>query len=714
MADDAPQEPQDEMPPEPEAAPPKRKPKKITKRSDELSTNPKIEEKLTKVFDAVEKGFNDQVERADRIMDYWDAYNCILARYQNYNGMSKLYVPIIRNGVVALVTRFINQAFPQSGRHVEVITGETDIPYAMLSLVEHYIETGKMRTRGIPAMLTNGQIEGQYNGYINWNKVSRNVVSREKKPIEQNGLQFPEVGEEEQIVEETIDEECPLIETLHDNDVLVLPATADNIEQALEDGGSATVLRRWSKAKIEKMIDDGDIVEDIGDEMLDAMDSMDNGNNKDTAKKLASAAGIHVSGKASFCVGYETWTKVKVQGKYRMVRAYYAGDKKILGCKLNPFWNDRCPILSASVKKLPGVFKGESPVAPCMDMQVQANDAANQAGDMMYYSLAPIVTVDPEKVTKWKDLVADVAAVWPVDPTGVKMFEWPNKTREALELISFNKSVIFETLGVNPSMLPQQTGGKTGKRNQAEVALEQQVDLLTTADAVTTLEGEILTPSVQWFAECDHQFREKEILVREFGELGLAAGMERIPPIQMGNRWRLRWSGVEAARSAANIQQQIGWVGTVMKMPNQLYMGYRLDLAPLLEYSAGQVFPARLARQIFKSMKDEMSVDPKVENQMLAQGFEVKTHAADNDQEHLQVHMQAPPGQMRDLHIKMHQTALQMKQAAMAAQGAPGKNPGGGAKPGAMPTGPKGPQQQPGAIHKDQMARAGAPGAARR
>jgi hypothetical protein len=43
---------------------------------------------------------------------------------------------------------------------------------------------------------------------------------------------------------------------------------------------------------------------------------------------------------------------------------------------------------------------------------------------------------------------------------------------------------IFQTLGVNPAMMPQSPAATT-KRNQAEIANEQAVDLLTTADAVT-------------------------------------------------------------------------------------------------------------------------------------------------------------------------------------------------------------------------------------
>lgn len=690
-------------------APPKpKKRKKITERGEELSGRPEIKEKLDKVFEAVSKGFNDQADRADQNMDHWDCYNCELSRYQNYTGnMSQIFLPIVRNAVDALVTRYINQAFPQSGRHVEAVTGEEDQPYAILSLIEHYIEKAQLQTGAIEAILRNGQIEGQYNAYIDWDKVERFVVSRETKPMKGDGdLEHPELGTVETIVEEEISEECPGIEALHDNDVAVLPATAPTVTEAIERGGSYTVIRRWTKAEVERMVDEEDITETAGDKLLaDLGKDIDVRN---TEKALAHAAGIHVSDKTNVYYAYETWTKLPVDGRDRLCKVLFGGDKLVLSAKLNPYWSDRCPGLSAPVKKLPGVLKGEAPVAACMGLQIQANDAANEAGHMLYYALAPVLAVNPQMVTKWRELVSDVAAVWPVDPNGVKLLEWPSKIREALEVIMFNQTVIFTTLGVNPAILPQQTG-KTQKRNQAEIALEQQVDILQTAGAVTVLQQQILSPAMQMWAEMDHQFREKGILVREFGELGMMANMERIEPIQMGNRWRLRWSGVEQARNAAMVQQQIGWFGTVAKIPPQQYMGYRLDAAPLIEHSAGQVFPARLARLVFKSLKDELGIEPEVENQMIAQGFEVQTHAADNDQKHIQIHMQAPAGPARDAHIKRHQLALGMKQAAMAAQGQQG-NPqaGRGPRPGAVPAGPKRPQQPAGAIHPDRMPAAGA------
>ena len=141
MTDTAATEPNREQPQSAAVRGRRKKKKKYTPRDEELSGRPEIDEKLGKVWDAVDKGFTDQAERADSNLDYWEAYNCELGRFQNYTGnLSQIFVPIIKNAVDALVTRYVNQAFPNSGRHVEAITGETDEPFALLSLIEHYIE----------------------------------------------------------------------------------------------------------------------------------------------------------------------------------------------------------------------------------------------------------------------------------------------------------------------------------------------------------------------------------------------------------------------------------------------------------------------------------------------------------------------------------------------------------------------------------------------
>jgi hypothetical protein len=310
-------------------------------------------------------------------------------------------------------------------------------------------------------------------------------------------------------------------------------------------------------------------------------------------------------------------------------------------------------------------------------------------------------------------MILDLAAVWEVDPNSTKFAQFPELWKEAFSIVAQAKNEIFQALGVNPAMMPQQTGGKQ-KRNQAEIANEQQVDLLSTADAVTNIEGEILTPLVQRMLAYDHQFRDDDLLVRSFGEMGLKAMMQEIEPVQMDKRISLRWFGVEAARNAAQVQQQIAGLNVIRGIPPEMYPGYKLDVSPLLVHLVENVYGPRLGPLIFKDMRDELAADPEIENEMLEQGFEVMVHALDDDGKHLQAHMKTPQSQQRDVHMQRHQLQMQAKQMKMMQQQGQQGMPGGsgpgvaGTPPGAQPAAPRQNKQPPGAVHPDQMPKAGA------
>lgn len=705
-----------------------KKPKRPTERDDELSGRPEIAEKLRKVYADIQKGFTDQRERSDAILDYWDIYNCKLGERQFYNGRSEIFVPIVRDAVEARKTRFVNQMFPTSGRFVEVITGEQDHPHALVALLENYIRISKLRTQVMPALCVNGDVEGQYTIYVDWQKIERHVVTRETKPVESDGLEFPELGDIETIAEEKTSDANPMVEVISDADFLVRPATANSIDDALERGGSITIIRRWSKSKVEQLRDEDLLTEAAADDAIAGMGKKDPDSQRQVAEELADDAGIKDGQGEKYFQAYETWTKLEVDGTHRICRAYLGGADAVLGCKLNPNWSDKVNIASAPVKKIPGVFKGKSMIASgVMDMQLAANDAVNQGQDSLAFALAPLIAVDPEKVSRWQELIVDIGAVWPVDPDGMKPFTFPMLTQQAYEVVANAERRIFQSLSVNPSMMPHQTGGKK-KLSQAEVANEQAVDVLTTADAVTNIEGEILTPMVQMFADLDHQHRSKELIVRGYGELGLKSEMQTIPPIQMNKRFWLRWFGVEAARNAAQIQQMIAAAATLMQVPPDKYPGYQLDMAPLMVHVAESAFTPRLARLIFKDITEQMVVEPDDENALLSQGMEVLVHMQDDDPKHLPSHTKllqqvtakqdGPAIMAAKAHIQRHQLQMQLKQQAQAMQvmqAQQGGQPGGGQpaptrpRPGAQPSAPRRPAQRPaGSVHPDRMAAAGA------
>ena len=682
-------------------------------RKKNLATTKKVREKLLKLYEDVEKGFTDQNVRSDDTKDYWDLYNCELGPRQFYSGNAQIFVPIVHNAIGARVTRFTNQLFPQSGRHVECISSDPQLPQATLALAEHYVSKAHLREL-VPALLTNGDVEGHYHVYASWATHTRYVTKRVSKPVETGD--GPSSEKVDDIEDEVLKASHPEVEILADSDVLVLPATSDSLAGALEAGGSVTILRRWGKAKLQQMIDDGHIDRKEGEELIEEMSKDFRAQKTDKPKDMASAAGIKKDGRGKWSLIFETWSLVSTPDGKRLCRTFFGGPKKILSCHRNPLWCDRLPLISAPVEKIQGSFKGQSQIKPVADLQYYANDIMNEAADSSSYAMLPIIMTDPEKNPKVGSMVLSLAAVWETSPRDTQFAQFPPLWKDGLEIVAQVKQEIMQTLNVNPAMITQAVHAKK-KQTQAEVAQEQQVDILTTSDAVQVVEEGILTPLISLFIEMDHQYRDEEILVRQYGEMGMAAGMEAIPPIQMDHRYAFRWFGVESARNAQQIQQQIAALNVVRGIPPQLYMGYTLNMAPAITNLIESAFGPQLGRLVFRDMRSELSMDPDKENQMMDEGHIVPVHPLDDHQMHMQVHVQAMQelgdahGVFRE-HLLLHQqAAVQQAQAqGQAAQGSPGA-PGGagpgqpGQSPGGAQTqGPRGQQGPPGMIHPDDMS----------
>ena len=395
----------------------------------------------------------------------------------------------------------------------------------------------------------------------------------------------------------------------------------------------------------------------------------------------------------------------------RLVRIYYAGENQILSVRLNPYWCDKVPVLSCAVEKVEGSFKGHSKVKFVDTLQYAANDALNEGMDAAAYALMPIVMTDPQKNPRTGSMVLNVAAIWETSPNDTKFANFPPLWKDAFTIVSQAKDQIFQTLGVNPAMLPQQMMAPGKKPNQAAIANEQQIDLLTTADAVTNVEIEILTPLLQWFVALDHQYRDEKMTVRAFGEMGMQVEMEEIEPVQMDRRFEFRWFGVEAARSAQQMQQKMAGINVLRSLPPQAYPGYELNLAPVISQFIEDLFGPRTAPRVFTDIRHKLTLQPEFENQLLEAGYPLLVNPMDDDAAHMQAHMKEFQthgdlhGTVRE-HMMRHQMQMQQKQQAMMMQqqaalqgaGAQLSGPRRGAVPGTPRT-----QGPPGMIHNDRM-----------
>jgi hypothetical protein len=306
----------------------------------------------------------------------------------------------------------------------------------------------------------------------------------------------------------------------------------------------------------------------------------------------------------------------------------------------------------------------------------------------------------------------------------VKTITTPQLWKDAASICDLIKRQIWESMDVNEMMMGKMPAGRKNNQLMGQMQQEQSTNIDDHADRY---EEVMLNPLVEFMFEFDQQFRTEDITIEARGEIGVQAALEVIPPAQWGERIFFRWCGTTFEKNMQRMQQMIAWMNVAKGVPPQMLNGRKLDLTPILEAGAEGIFGPEMAPRILIDERNMFTIEPDMENAIMHNGMPVQVHEADDDQKHIQAHMQGAqltgdPQALFKAHIAAHVQAMQAKREKQMAQaqgmqkGAPG-SPGGGPpgaagapRPGAQPApgGPRPAQNPPGAIQADQMA--GAPG----
>lgn len=675
---------------------------KLEDRKRDYSGFKYVQKQLAKLYTTVEKAFDAKLEQTNQVDECWDVYNCVLNENQGYVGTSKVYVPIVRDAMNARCTRFINMLFPQNNRYADVVDNSGHVPYDLIALLDHYIRQAKLRELIAPAMIRAGDVSGNYALYGEWGTKARFIVNKIKVPEKTTELGTPVAGSQEydDVAYEEVKDERPVFSVLDVRNLVVLPATVDDIE----DAEVVAVLLRYTEDKIKEMVDAGVFEKAPADQLISNMGQTRSDNRVDTGKKALNAAGVKTDGKGNKqALIYQVWKKMKIKGERRWMVSHFAGQDLYLGCKRNPYWNDRIPVKLQAVEKEGDSVWGKSQVLPVAPVQYAANDAVNMGLDSAQYALLPIVLTDPEKNPNVGSMILSMASVWLCDPNSTKFAEFPKLWQDAFQIVGTCKDQTMQSMGINPALLPH--GHASKKPSQAEVAQEQQVALESTNDEVTILES-VLSWALEWCYDMDYQYRTQEITVKKFGQLGLQATMDQVKPFQTRQRYTFRWYGIESFKAQQQVQAMISWGNVLIKMPPQALNGRRVDLGPMLEYITEVTCGPRIAPHVLIDQRHELSMSPIQEDELMDNGFPVQVHPMDNDIEHLQDHMsnyRINPSDYKKGHITEHINQMKAKAAAQQQAALPASQPGGG-RTGQQVQMPTGAQQPDGAVRPDNMA----------
>jgi hypothetical protein len=682
-----------------------------------------VQEQLGELYPMVEKAFADKQEFNSTVDECWDIYHCALNHNQSYYGTSQVYVPIVRDAMTARETRFVNMLFPQAGRYADVIGNNGQIPHDLNAMLDHYVKRAKLRQKVAPAMIRTGDISGNYALYIEWVEKTRYITSKVKRKEIMTELDTEVEGSEEfdDMEHEEDTEAHPGVTVLDPRNLVVLPAAG--IED-IDDADVVAIQLRFTKVKIKKWIKKGIFTKKAGESLIRNMNTPVSRQLPDTAKAAASAAGVKLDSKGSkIAVVIQVWSRLKIRGEYRMMVTHFAGPDEILGCKRNPYWCDRVPVILQPVEPNPDSIWGSSQIAPVASLQYQANDVVNEGFDSAQYALLPIVMTDPEKNPRAGSMVLAMASVWLTSPKDTQFVNMPALWKDAFTIVGACKEQIFQSLSVNPAMIPH--GNASKKPSQAQVAQEQQVALESSSDNVALIQEGVYGKVLEWFYEMDYQYRTKPITIKKYGQFGLQATMDQVEPWQVREQFEFRWYGTEASKTAQQIQQMISWGNVLRGLPPQQLNGRKLDLGPMAEYITEVICGPKLAVHTLIDQRHMLSIAPEDENELIRNHFPVQVHEIDNDQEHMLAHMMAfkedlqlPPGikPIADLargHILEHMKSMKAKaEAAMGGPkglpGTPGGTEGAGVpgqpRPGAAGQMPTNPQQPAGAVRPDAMA----------
>ena len=593
-----------------------------------------IYKEAVKFYPLVEKAYKNREELDGDIGEYWNIYNAIPDQNQMYQGNSKCYVPVVRDSINARTKRALKQNFPNKYKHVDALGSDGQKPYPQLALLEHYIRDTKLKSI-CRSVYVAGDVTGQWSLYVDWLRTVRNVSGMIRRnpvlqAVEGEEVELTDPMDEEEVIEDSeLITEGPVVTDIASEDVVVIPATCNDIERA----HLVSVKLRMSEDDVERMVEDGVFVLPEDSELKEWIDEHKGKERVNPPKKRTSDAGVKTEGANKYALIFEVTARIEFEkGKKSLAYIYFAGENDIVGIIKAPQWGQKRPIISAPVDRVGGSFHGISKVEAVKWLQWNLNDFWNMGQDSAMYSLLPIVMTDPEKNPNYAMMVYGLAAVWPVSPESTKFATFPSLWQDALGMCNGIKQQIHESLEISDMMM----GKPSGRKNANAVGAQQQEGSVPILDHAERFEDEILNPLIERFFEYDCQFREEDLTVLTMGEIGVQASMQVIPPQQWGNRYFFQWVGTEYVQNMQRMQQQIATMNVLRGIPPQQLNGRRLDITPILEILTDNVFGNELSGRILIDDRNKFSVPADVEDEMMVNGIPVEVHEADNDVEHMQ------------------------------------------------------------------------------
>lgn len=333
----------------------------------------------------------------------------------------------------------------------------------------------------------------------------------------------------------------------------------------------------------------------------------------------------------------EIWTEFELrQGLIVPVLGVIANYRTLIRLVRNPFWFQHAPYCASRYLARPGkVFYGLSLPDKIRSQGKSMNDLMNQTMDSITYALNPIAIIDPALAGDVNSMKFMPGARWLGSPEGIRFEQMVDVSPTGLRAMQEVRGQIAQFSDNSPGIAPQ-LQGKVRSATQAGIVQQG----VSQKQKVQT-KNEELNVSVP-MCKMTHmlllQYQEEEYQIMIQGPEAGEWITKSIDPAKLVGDVEWIWKGAEQdERNAVKSQQLIAFYQAALQTAAILPPG-ELDIGGLFRRIAKEAFNIERLDEIFKSLRDQKTVDAKLENIILKDGTDLPINAGDNDDEHITDH----------------------------------------------------------------------------
>jgi len=559
-----------------------------------------------------------------------------------YDGFTQIFVPQLRKNIEFAVRNLRRNLFPTDDYFsVEPVdTPETEAAEKLKRFIYWQLMNKVMLKRYVTPFLRQLCMYGWSPVKVVWERQKKKVYTHEKETVPKyemvmnnvTGLKERQYAGTDTIIKQVEREiyvaDNPTFLPVDIFSFYMWPVTAWDIDK---DAHCTMEELSLGKSDLKSMEREGRYAN--VDKATRTMPKDDRADRRVTKEKRAQDAGISTNSDSMVPVWrpVEYWGKFDLFGDGNDIDCLITVDRNsntALEVRQNPHYDQSPAYVVAKMDELIGEFYAYGLIQPLETLQYLLNDTTKQMNDVMLFSLSPIVAYDDGGILNSNKLQIAPGNKWPIHPNDVAFLKPPDVSQSAVMTVQNTADMIDNFPGFEK--IPT-----TGRRPATQVSAMQQDRGITILDWSENIECMVMNKFLKKCYMLNQQFLDDEVAFKVMGK-----DLERMSPEELIGDYHFYWMGANNTQNMiVKSQQMLNGLEIMTKIPST--MEEQGDPWYVFKEWWKKGLGLDNADRITKKIDLTEQLNPQQENYILALGKQLPVNPMDNDEEHIQWHLQA-------------------------------------------------------------------------